>query len=279
MLNKVKIIGKIRSKEFEKLNEKKVDDAAAVAPEAIPKTDESPAEEPTEAKKPEPKFPKKKREPWFYFNLFAPVPSSSLTILRCITQGEIAARINEEVQEEEDVIEVRGYLRNEKNSRQILVRVTEFTKLDISFSKINIQNSNQVRLLGKVLSDLQPVEKRNPEVLSFKLAVPREGVKSPLFFCRINEEELMSEFCEKLQRNDIILLEGFLQTQKIVWGEEGEKKIIRISSIICSGFTLLDSDLVDIFRPLDNLTRVVKSIRKIDFSKPKTKTAADEPVE
>ncbi|CAG8734509.1 28118_t:CDS:2, partial [Racocetra persica] len=170
-------------------------------------------------------------------------PSGSLTILRCITQGEIATRINEEVQEE-DVIEVRGYLRNEKDSRQILVRATEFTKLDISFSKIDLENSNQVRLLGKVLSDLEPLEKkRNPEVLSFKLAVPREGVKSPLFFCRINEKELVSEFCEKLQKNDVILLEGFLQTQKIVQEEEGEKKIIRVSSIICSGFTLLDSDL------------------------------------
>ncbi|CAG8510978.1 16077_t:CDS:2 [Cetraspora pellucida] len=221
MLNKVKIIGKILIKEFEKLNEKKVDDAAAVAPEAIPETDESPAEEPTEAKKPE--------------------PNGSLTILRCITQGEIATRINEEVQEE-DVIEVRGYLRNEKDSRQILVRVTEFTKLDISFSKIDLENSNQVRLLGKVLSDLQPLEKEhNPEVLSFKLAVPREGVKSPLFFCRVNEKELVSEFCEKLQRNDVVLLEGFLQTQKIVREEEGEKKITRVSSIICSGFTLLDN--------------------------------------
>ncbi|CAG8840202.1 10012_t:CDS:1, partial [Racocetra persica] len=90
---------------------------------------------------------------------------------------------------------------------------------------------------------------------------------------------LVDEFNEKLQKGDVILLEGFLQTQKIVEEEEGEKKITRISSIIAYGFTLLDSDSADIFRPLDNLTRVVKSIRKIDFSKPKPKATADEPVE
>lgn len=274
MLNKIKIIGKIVNKDKE-LNEKKKDDTVAVVLETMPETDELP----TEAK-PESKFPEKKREPWFHFNLFVPVPSGSLTVLRCITQGEIAARINKEVQEEE-VIEVQGYLRNEKDSRQILVRVTEFEKLDINFSKISLENSNQVRLLGKIISDWQPSEynKRNPEVISFKLAVPREGVRAPLFFCRINEKELVDEFNEKLQKGDIILLEGFLQTQKIVEEEEGEKKVIRISSIIGYGFTLLDSDSTNIFRPLDNLTRVVKNIKKIDFSKPKPKAIVDEPIE
>ncbi|KLL04481.1 MAG: hypothetical protein MRERV_21c035 [Mycoplasmataceae bacterium RV_VA103A] len=273
MLNKIKIIGKIVNKDKE-LNEKKKDDMAEVS-ETMPETDESS----TEAK-PESKPAEKRREPFFHFNLFVPVPSGSLTVLRCISQGEIAARINKEVQEQE-VIEVRGYLRNEKDSRQILVRVVEFDKLDISFEKISLENSNQVRLLGKIVSEWQFVSeyRQNPEVLSFKLAVPREGVRSPLFFCRINEKELVDEFNEKLQKGDVILLEGFLQTQKIVEEEEGEKKITRISSIIAYGFTLLDSDSAGIFRPLDNLTRVVKSIRKIDFSKPKNKTTADEPVE
>ncbi|CAG8812962.1 15808_t:CDS:2, partial [Racocetra persica] len=177
------------------LNEKKKDDMAEVS-ETMPETDESS----TEAK-PESKPAEKRREPFFHFNLFVPVPSGSLTVLRCISQGEIAARINKEVQEQE-VIEVRGYLRNEKDSRQILVRVVEFAKLDISFEKISLENSNQVRLLGKIVSEWQFVAeyRQKPEVLSFKLAVPREGVRSPLFFCRINEKELVDEFNEKLQK-------------------------------------------------------------------------------
>ena len=200
-----------------------------------------------------------------------PTPSGSLTILRCIAQGETAEKIDKEVQEEE-IIEVRGFLRNEKDSRQIIVRVVEFNKLNLTFAEINSNNSNQVRLIGKIITDLQSSEdKQNPEILSLKLVVAREGVKSPLFFCRVNEKELIPEFNEKLRKGDVILLEGYLQTQKILEENEGEKKITRISSIICYGFTLLDNDSASIFNPLSDLVRVVKEVSKIDFSKPKPK--------
>ena len=106
--------------------------------------------------------------------------------------------------------------------------------------------------------------------MPFKLAVPREGIKLPLFFCRVNEEELIPQFKEKLKKGDIILLEGFLQTQKVEVVKDGETTFEKVSSINCYGFTFLDSDSVNIFSPLDNLTRVAaKEIRKIDFGSDK----------
>src|SRR6185503_9991208 len=123
---------------------------------------------------------------------------------------EIAEKIKNEVNQEE-VIEVRGYLRNEKEGKQIIIKVVEFSKLDLDFEKVDKDSSNQVRLIGKIIDNLQATE-----ILTFRLAVPREGVKSPLFFCRVNEKELIPEFNTKLKKSDIILLEGFLQTQKIV---------------------------------------------------------------
>ena len=146
-------------------------------------------------------------------------PSGSKTTLRCIAQGEIAEKIKNEVNQEE-VIEVRGYLRNEKEGKQIIIKVVEFSKLGLDFEEVDKDNSNQVRLIGKIINNLQAAE-----ILSFKLAVPREGIKFPLFFCRVNEKELIPEFSEKLKKADIILLEGFLQTQKIVKEEGSEKKI------------------------------------------------------
>jgi hypothetical protein len=257
MLNKIKIIGKkILPKEQ---NEKRNDDTASAFQETEKEIDKSQSKSETEKEN--------AREPWFYFSILVPTPSGSLTILRCITQGEMAEKIDK-VQEE--VIEVRGYLRNEKDGRQIIVRVVEFNKLNLDFDEINLKESNQVRLIGKIITDLHPSEeKQNQEILSFKLASPREGVKSPLFFCRINEKELIPEFNEKLKKSDIILLEGYLQTQKIFEEKGDEKKITRISSIICYGFTLLDNDSVSVFAPLDDLTRVAKEVSKIDFSKPK----------
>lgn len=263
MLNKIKIIGKVIINKEQ--NERRINDIDFTSQEAVNEADKSQSK------------PELKKEPWLYFSMLVPTPSGSLTILRCITQGETAERIIKEV-EEEEIIEVRGYLRNEKDGRQIIIRVVEFSKLDLNFEEIKKENSNQVRLLGKIITDLQaPENKRNPEILSFKLAVPREGVKSPLFFCRVHGE-LISEVNEKLKKGDIILLEGFLQTKKIEEGtsEENEKKFSRISSIICQGFTFLDNDSVNIFSPLDNLIRVVKDVGKIDFSKPKAKAKTDE---
>jgi hypothetical protein len=82
----------------------------------------------------------------------------------------------------------------------------------------------------------------------------------------------MSEIKQRLKKGDIILLEGFLQTKN-------EKNVVnpsRPSSVICRGFTFLDNDSVRIFSPLDNLTRIVKEVKEIDFSQPKTKQGEQE---
>jgi hypothetical protein len=82
---------------------------------------------------------------------------------------------------------------------------------------------------------------------------------------------LITEVKEKLKKGDVVILEGFLQTKK--------EKEEWISSIVWYGFTLLDSDSVNVFRPLDNLTPVVKEVSKIDFSKPKVKDTLDKQIE
>jgi hypothetical protein len=234
-------------------------------------------------------------------------PSASFTILRCIAHGETAERIKKEV-EKDEVIEIHGYLRNEENGRQILITVITFSKPDIDFEEIDklrkevkdlenktnksqveqslldskkreldelLKKLNQVRLIGKIIDDLQ-TPKNNPKILSFRLSVPREGIKLPFFFCRVNEKKLVTEFKEKLKKLDIIILEGFLQTQKKVKKVEDKDIIERYSSIICYGFTLLDSDSVNFFSTLDNLTRVVEKVSKIDFSKPKMPAVSEE---
>src|SRR5437764_3980935 len=104
-----------------------------------------------------------KRELKIYFSLEVPNPSNATTILRCVSQGEIAERIQKELQEG-DIAEIRGYLRNERSylpisdkneNRQILTKVTEFTKLEIGFKEIDKKNSNQVRLIGKIITDFR----------------------------------------------------------------------------------------------------------------------------
>jgi len=156
----------------------------------------------------------------------------------------------------------------------VLVKVINFNKLEISADEIDIAQSNQVRLLGKIVTDFNNRQNESePEVLSFRVAVPREGNMFPLFFCRV-QGELISEVNSKLKKGDIILLEGFLQTKKITEvgaGEEMERRFSRISSIICQAFTFLDNDSANIFNPLDELTRVEGKVEKIDFTKPKEK--------
>jgi single-stranded DNA-binding protein len=105
------------------------------------------------------------------------------------------------------------------------------------------------------------------------LAVPREGVKLPLFFCRINEEDLITKSKEKLKKGDVVLLEGFLQTQKIEVVKDYETTIDKISSVNCYRFTFLDSDSATVFSPLDNLVGVAaKEIRKNEFESDKEGT-------
>ena len=265
MLNKIKIIGEVLPIEIKEEIEKNFYHHDSTSEEAVNDSDKSQSKHDSE---------KEIREPWFYFSLSVTNPNRSSTILRCVAQGENAERIKKEIKGGE-LVQIRGYLRNERDGRQILIKVLEFKKLDADFVIDKEKSANQVRLIGKIITDLQEqiANKRNPEILSFKLAVPREGNKSPLFFCRVHGEKLITEFSEKLKRGDIILLEGFLQTKKIegAIGEESEKKFSRISSIICYGFTFLDSDSVSVFSPLDNLARIIKKVEEIDFNKPKAK--------
>jgi single-stranded DNA-binding protein len=240
MLNKINVIGKILIN-----NEKKIDNFS------ISETNDR----------------ENIREPWLYFSLLVSTPSDSITVLRCVAQGEIIKKIEDS--EENDIVEVKGYLRNEKDGRQIIIKVVEFDKLSLSAEEISKKNPNRVRLLGKIITDLQDLEsQRKSDVLSFKLAVPREGVKLPLFFCRAHDR-LISEINKNLKKGDIILLEGFLQTKKVEEAIDSEKKFSRISSIICQGFTFLDNDSVNSFSSLENLTRVFENTKKIDFTKPK----------
>jgi len=210
------------------------------------------------------------KEPVTYFSLSVPSPSGVITTLRCGAWGEIAERIKNEIQKD-DIVEVSGYLRNEKSGLQILVRVLKFTKLGINFEEIDNKIANQVRLLGKIVTDfrLRSDSDKNKEIISFKITVPREGIKSPLFFCRAHGE-LILEVTNQLKKGDIVLWEGFLQTGKIIEIQENNEERRRyISAVICQGFTYLDNDFVDTFSYLSELKHITRTIKEIDFTKPR----------
>lgn len=111
-----------------------------------------------------------------YFSLQVPAPNNSLSILRCFAQREVAESLEKETKPG-DIIEIEGYLRNEKENRQILVIVVSFTKLDIQADQINPETSNQVQLVGKIITDSQGYQNNqdnfsSPLVSSFKISVP-----------------------------------------------------------------------------------------------------------
>src|SRR5438132_9172503 len=62
-----------------------------------------------------------------YFSLLVVNPNNTETLLRCHVNGKIAFEIEKEV-EEEQIVEIRGYLRNEKIGRQIIIQVLGFNK-------------------------------------------------------------------------------------------------------------------------------------------------------
>jgi len=202
-----------------------------------------------------------------YFSLRVTTPNNSLSILRCFAQREIAESLEREVGPG-DVIEVKGYLRNEIENRQMIVIAIKFTKLDIKVEEINCETSDQVQLIGKIITDVQGYQTdATPPVLSFKMLVPREKNKFPLYFCR-TQGQLATEIQKQLKKNDIIFLEGYLQTVKSQSNTgRFEERDSRISTIICQGFTWLGSDSVDDFAPPGQFTRVVRAVEKIDFSK------------
>jgi len=106
----------------------------------------------------------------------------------------------------------------------VLVKVINFNKLEISSDEIDIAKSNQVRLLGKIVTDFRG----DADVISFRISVPREGNNSPLYFCRA-QGELINEMKSKLKKGDIILLEGFLQTKKLLKKEEHSYEFLQLS--------------------------------------------------
>src|SRR6266498_1078353 len=85
--------------------------------------------------------------PMAYFSLRVPTPNNSLSIIRCFAQREIAESLEQETAPG-DVIEIKGYLRNERENRQMLTVVVKFTKLDIKPEEINCETSDQVQLIG-----------------------------------------------------------------------------------------------------------------------------------
>src|SRR4051812_37113971 len=57
-----------------------------------------------------------------YFSLQVPIPNNSVSIIRCFAQREVAESLEQEISPG-DVLEIEGYLRNEKKNKQILVIV------------------------------------------------------------------------------------------------------------------------------------------------------------
>src|SRR5437868_12013634 len=82
-----------------------------------------------------------------YFSLLVTNPNGVRSLLRCHASGKVALALEKEASEDE-IIEVKGYCRDEKEGRQIIVQVLEFNKLE------NIPDDavNQVRLLGRVIT-------------------------------------------------------------------------------------------------------------------------------
>jgi single-stranded DNA-binding protein len=212
-----------------------------------------------------------KRSQSAHFSLLVTNPSSSITAIRCIVAGELAEKIE---CSEEKIIEVNGYIKNEKDGRQIIVRAKKIE--EISNNELDLINKielNQVRILGKVISltnNFQSQDENKKNYMSFKIVVPREG-SSSIFFCRV-QGGLMSEFEKEVKKGDIVIVEGFLQTKKIEneGAEEISNKVSRISSIICNSFVKIDNDSPETFSNI-NLDKYSEKVKKIDFSKPKTK--------
>jgi single-stranded DNA-binding protein len=211
-----------------------------------------------------------------YFSLLVVNPNNTETLLRCHAGGRTASEIEKEV-EKEQLIEVRGYLRNErikdgKKSRQIVVQVLGFNKLEKEEETSDL-TSNQVQLLGKIITDLTSKEDTDSKpILSFKLETV-EGNNLGSFFCK-TKGELAVEISERLKKKDVVLLEGFLQTRKITDTESiYSESVSWISLVFCHSFVLIDTAEANTFHPLSELSGKValvsKEIEKIDFTKPK----------
>lgn len=72
--------------------------------------------------------------------------------MQCFAERKTVERIKKEVGQEE-VIEVLGYLRNRRTGLQIIIKVVEFSKVNLNFEKID--EDNQEKTLTKSLIDTQ----------------------------------------------------------------------------------------------------------------------------
>lgn len=218
----------------------------------------------------------------FYFSLLTYAPSSSLTIIRCVVKGDNIQKIKDFVSKK-TVLKINGYLRNEdRPSRQIIVKVIDFSALEEFDIHNNVTDSNKVRLLGKIITDFKLVsvnEQKKNKVISFKICVPREK-GFHIFFCRVQQEKLIKEFNKILKLGSIVFIEGFLQTKKTSITSEKIDSVIsnisRNSSVICSAFTYIDDDSVNYFHPIEEIFRIESKIDPINFSKPLDNKKNDE---
>ncbi|CAI2161608.1 15269_t:CDS:2 [Funneliformis geosporum] len=131
---------------------------------------------------------------------------------------------------------------------------------------IDSKNSNQAQLQGRIVGLKFQPNNDEPETLSFQMVVPRRKNLFSGFFCRV-QGELISKLKSHLKEGREALVEGFLQTKKMVGKDnENETKISRFSHIICCAFTFADDDSpIDLNNP-DKLTKITGRVKKIDFS-------------
>lgn len=214
---------------------------------------------------------------FFYFSLQTITPASSVTYIRCVvTQPEKIERIESELANEQ-MIKVEGKLKNDRLSRQILVKVAEWTKVDSADNQDeDALWSDEVKLVGKIVDiknhDEEEYKKEGEDtknrVLSFKLLVPEtatsgvEGDSNNIYFCRINGHSPSVE----LAKGDLAVVWGFLQTKKLV--DESTNNVERISSVICLDISVIENlGLTQDFYP--NIKNFSVPTKKIDFTKPK----------
>ena len=212
-----------------------------------------------------------------YYTMVVKTPNNSITLIRCIVkQIENIEKWNREL-DDGCTVEIRGYLRNEVKGKQILVRVISWEKIDTNFEELDETKCNQVRLLGKVVNDIDTKdleEKTNfpsttTGVVSFKIYSQQTiSNGNNIYFCRVNSKKKIPEL-NQIKKGFIVAVDGFLQTKKVV-NENTQTVEERISSIICQSIKIIDNaDPSENFFSF-NVPIITIPIEKIDFAKPKS---------
>lgn len=215
-----------------------------------------------------------------YYNLLVKTPNGSVTLIRCVVQGENLIKWNEDFnendlvqQDSETIVKIYGILKNEMRSRQIMVKINRWEKIEKSFEELEEEKSNFVKLAGEVTEiRYSNDENRSSDIVSIKILSSSSfyrGIdnKSNIFFCRINNDD-HSLSSLNLKKGDVVLIEGFLQTKKVSSPDQ-EKIEDRISAVICQRIIILDSGGNLFENCLSDIKVYSVHINKIDFSKPK----------